>query len=143
MLSFSKHCQSIGFPLKNIRWSWAAASLNGSCILFTVWHDEIRQGGYIIYPVTARRPGQIPDKANEQLGAREARRLAEIAATDSEIHTYGIECFANKIDSPTRTRKSFDRRNLLRLCIGRDNRGFLVATILGSETVSAKAQLEH
>ena len=132
MPPLSRHCASIGFPLRNVRWSWAAASRDGARMLFTVWRDEVRHGKYIIYPVTERRPGKMLAAANDQLGAREARRLAEVAATDAGIQTYGIECVAGNTTTPKRTRKSFDRSSLLQLRIERDGRGCLVANILGS-----------
>ena len=40
--SFSGFCRSIGFPLKNMRWSWSAISNNGRSSLFTIWDNEIR-----------------------------------------------------------------------------------------------------
>ena len=140
MISFSKHCAAIGFPLKNVRWSWAATSPDGARMLFTIWQDETHSGKYIIYPVTERRPGQVPSAANDQLGAREALRLATIAAGDEKIQTFGILCVADNTTTPKRTRKSFDRENLLKLRINRDHRGFLVAEI--QDTVSLK-QIRH
>lgn len=127
--SFSKHCEAIGFPLRNIRWSWAAASSSGSKVLFTVWEDEIVDGRYVIYPVTERRPGKIPLSANDQLGAREARRLAEKAISDRQIEAYGIRCEADDIKQPSRRRACFDQAHLIRLFLEIDSRGFIIAVV--------------
>ena len=132
---FSAHCAAIGFPLRSVRWSWAARSLDGSKILFTVWQDEVSDGVYILYPVTERRPGKIPETANTQLGAREALRLAEEALGDSQISVFGILCVADNTDGLKRKRKTFDRYNLLRLRLSRDARGYLLATIGEQVTV--------
>ena len=137
MLPFSKHTASLGFPLRVVRQSWAAVSHDGARMLFTVWKDEVVEGEYIIYPVTERRPGKIPATANDQFGAKEARRLAEIAVGDARIQTYGIECIADDTTTPKRRRKSFDRSSLLELRITKNSRGYLVAKVLGTAPLNS------
>ncbi len=62
--SFSSFCESLGCPLKNIRWSWSAIAPDASRLLFTIWEDELFEGRSVLYPSSQRRPGKIPESSN-------------------------------------------------------------------------------
>ena len=82
MLSFSAHCASLGFPLKNVRWPWCAQSRDGSRVLFTIWHDELAKDRFVLFPTSEQRPGEITLAANSTLGAREIQHISKLAAND-------------------------------------------------------------
>ncbi len=131
--SFSAHCAYLGFPLRNIRWSWSAVSTDGARLLFTIWEDELINGRYVLYPTTERRPRQIDEEANKRLGAREVERLARLAIEQPTVQCFGIVCRAKDPTARVRQRKSYLEDILVPLVV-REEEGTFVA--YGKERVS-------
>jgi hypothetical protein len=42
-VSFAAHCECLGTPLKNKRWSWAALSADGKRAVFTIWSEALKR----------------------------------------------------------------------------------------------------
>jgi 5-methylcytosine-specific restriction protein A len=119
MRTFSDHCAHLGCPLTNIRWSWCAIAPDGKRAVFTLWSDEIKDRKFVLYPTSERRPHEIPESANQRLGAVEAERIATQVAENQDIAAYGILCFAKDTDVESRERETFDDRTLFRLRVER------------------------
>lgn len=124
MRSFSDHCTLLGCPLKSVRWSWSALAPNGARALFTIWDDErvpapmVRgKWKYVLFPPRYRRPGEIPDEADEKDGAREMRDIAARCVADSTIDAFGIICQAVDTSAGTRARKGFDGSTVFRVSV--------------------------
>lgn len=122
MLSFTSFCKSLGFPLKNFRWSRCALSTDGSKALFTIWEDEIGPNGrFVLFPITERRPGLIPEKANYSNGASEIKLTSQIVINNKRINSYGVICYAEDKEKMPRTRKRFNQDYLVKLEVTQEN----------------------
>lgn len=124
-VSFSAFCKSLGFPLKNVRWSWCALHESESQALFTVWDNEIEPDGstYLFWDGN--------DERRTDHGRRELKRMLD-DALDNELVVYGIKCAPTYPLTSPRKRSSFDRNVLLVLSLrreGRDIRGTILGTI--------------
>jgi 5-methylcytosine-specific restriction protein A len=125
-MSFSAFCQSIGFPLKNIMWSWAAMSDGKDRALFTIWEDEIASGEYPIWHPSYSYAGRH--------GAKERRDIA-IQVIEQDLRAYGIVCIAKDPKADVRKRIGYDSHTLLKLQIMyRDDE--IIAKIVGEVKVS-------
>ncbi|MCC6478436.1 HNH endonuclease [Sphingorhabdus sp.] len=123
--SFSGFCGSLGFPLKNIRWSWCAIGQNGTHSLFTVWDNEILPDGQ-----TYEFSNGGSDELRTDAGAREFRRILN-ETIDNDLVAYGIKCSPVYPLTIPRKRQKFDRKSLLALRIRRDGER-IVGTIVGT-----------
>jgi hypothetical protein len=130
--SFSAHCAFLGFPLRNIRWSWCATDASKTRVLFTIWEDELIHGRYVLFPTSERRPREIDDEANRRLGAREIERLARFSIENPSVKAFGIVCIAKDTTAKTRRRKTFVEDMLVPLTVTEEN-AILVA--YGTERV--------
>lgn len=115
MRSFSDFFAYLGCPMTNNRWSWSAIATDRSRILFTIWGDEVRDRKYVLYPTSSRRPGLIPEDADNRLGAEEIARLAKLAAKNPDIEAYGVLTIAKDTTASTRARATYDDRTVFRL----------------------------
>jgi len=138
MKSFSEFCESLGCPLKNIRWSWCALSANGRRAVFTLWSDEIKDRKVVLFPTTDRGPGEIPAEANLKAGAREVSEVARICERDPTVEALGILCTAQNVLASPRTRKKIDDRTVFRLRVVELD-GRLVAELVERVTVQKLA----
>lgn len=128
--SFSGFCRSIGFPLKNMRWSWCATSNDGRSSLFTIWDNEIRFDGqtYEFWDDTEVVP-------SSDHGRREILRLLN-ATIENDLIAYGVKCTPIYPLTVPRKRSSFDRHTLLALRVRREGKK-IVGTIVGTITTEA------
>lgn len=101
--------------MTNTRWSWSALSTDQSRILFTIWSDEVKDRKYVLYPTSSRRPGLIPEEADNRLGAEEIARLAKLASENPSIEAYGVLTIAKDTTAATRERATYDDRTVFRL----------------------------
>lgn len=124
-LSFSAFCESLGCPLKNIRWSWSAIAPDASRVLFTIWEDELFDGRFVLYPPADRRPGEIPEQSNCKCGAREIERIAIYAVEHPDVPAYGVICLAKDPRVRPRKRKSFDSEWLVQLRVVSEGAGYV------------------
>lgn len=125
MRSFSDLCAHLGCPLTNVRTSWCAISPDGKRAVFTLWSDEIKDRKFVLYPTAERRPREIPESADQRLGALETKRIAERVAEDQDIAAFGILCIAKDPKAETRVRKTFDDHRLFRLRVERSGEAII------------------
>ena len=123
--SFSAFCDSLGFPLRNIRWSWCAIGQNGTHSLFTIWDNEIQPDGQ-----TYEFWDGESDELRTDAGAREFRRILD-TTIDNDLGAYGIKCTPVYPLTVPRKRQTFDRKSLLALRIRREGNR-IVGTIVGT-----------
>ena len=125
-MPYSTFCKSIGFPLKNVRWSWDAISKSGDRALFTIGRDKIRSGEYSIWDPNANY--------NYKPGAKERKKIAT-EVIEKNLQAYGIVQEAKDPGVNTRTRKRYDSDTLLKLKLEfRGNQ--IVARFVGGIKVS-------
>lgn len=105
-ISFSKFCEELGAPLHNVNWSWCAIAPEKRFALFTVWEDQIVDGGYDF--TTKPRATDVRKKA----GRTELIRVLDTVIANG-FAAYGIRCRAVDYEANPRKRKSFDRDSLL------------------------------
>ena len=106
--------------MRNIRWSWCAVSADGTRAVFTVWADEVKDKMFILYPITDRRLGEIPDEANDKVGAKELHEIATFCAKDPNVEVFGVLCLAEDPNARPRVRKSFDERTVFKVRVAMD-----------------------
>lgn len=128
--TFSGFCKSIGFPLKNMRWSWSALGNDGRSSLFTIWDNEIRFDGqtYEFWDDSVAVP-------SSDHGRREILRILN-ATIENDLIAYGVKCTPIYPLTVPRKRRSFERRTLLALRVRREGKK-IIGTIVG--TISADA----
>ena len=117
MRTFSEFFAYLGCPLRNMRWSWSAVSADGHRALFTLWSDEVKNKQYVLYPVSLRRPREIPEEADSRLGAEEIARNAHYAATTQGVESFGVLTIAKDPSATTRERATYDDNTVFRLRI--------------------------
>jgi 5-methylcytosine-specific restriction enzyme A len=124
-VSFSQFCASLGFPLKNVRWSWSALAEEDRQSLFTVWDNEIEPDGqtYEFWDGTS-------DEKRTDNGAREFKRILN-ETLDKNLTAYGVKCTPVYPLTVPRKRQTFDRSKLLALKLRRDG-SKIVGTIVGT-----------
>jgi len=120
MRSFSEHCAYLGFPLRNVRWSWCAVSADRQRALFTVWTDEVKGRRFVLYPVAVRRPGPVGAAADLKAGGREVQDVANLVADGVCREAFGVLCTAADPDAIPRVRKRFAERDVFRLAVFRE-----------------------
>ena len=123
--SFSGFCSSLGFPLKNVRWSWCATNENGNQSLFTIWDNEIKEDGQ-----TYEFSNGGSDELRTDAGAREFRRILNETLSNNLL-AYGIKCTPVYPLTVPRKRRTFDRKSLLALRVRREGQR-IVGTIVGT-----------
>jgi 5-methylcytosine-specific restriction protein A len=125
-LSFSRFCESLGTPLRNMRWSWSAISSDARRAVFTVWDDLIQGDTYELW---SPRDTDI----NDRNGAIEIRKIAESAlANGAEV--LGIRCYALDPAAVPRRRRAYDEKRLLVLRIFRRGADIAVRILGDAET---------
>jgi len=121
-LSFSRFCETLGVPLRNIRWSWSAHAPARRLAMFTIWSDKIVGTRYVFWtPAYSELPKH---------GGRTELCDNFNAAADAGHTAFGIVCDAVDEDESPRQRKSFDRERLLLLHLTREG-DELVAYVQG------------
>src|SRR6266404_1858876 len=105
-IPFSVLCESIGLPLKNVRWSWSAISDPNEKAVFTIWKDKIKHNEYPIWDARS--------DYNDKPGAKETERIA-IQVIEKNFSAYGILCEAEDPTARPRKRKRYDQETLLKL----------------------------
>lgn len=123
--SFSGFCQSLGFPLKNMRWSWSALADERPQSLFTVWDNEIEPDGQ-----TYEFWDGASDEKRTDHGAREFKRILN-ETLDKNLTAYGVKCTPVYPLTVPRKRQSFDEISLLALKLRREANK-IVGTIVGT-----------
>lgn len=78
-LTFGRFCESLGCPLKNLRWSWAALSEERKRAVFTIWKDHLAHGRYVL---------STPLGSNTN-GAREITRICH-RVLEGDIEALGV-----------------------------------------------------
>ena len=136
MRSFSEFCAYLGCPLTNIRWSWSAIYPDGTRAVFTIWDDELKNGRYVLYPTTSRRPGDIPEEADHRLGADEIQRIAKRAVEEPAIESFGILSIVKDKQAVPRQRKTYDDNTVFKLKIEHVG-GEFIATTIARPTVAS------
>jgi len=106
IMPFSAFCKSIGFPLKNVMWSWAAMSDGRDKALFTIWEDQIALGEYHLWHPS--------DSYADRPGARERKQIA-IEMIERNLRAYGVVCIASDPKADPRKRIGYDPHTLLKL----------------------------
>lgn len=134
MRTFSDFCAYLGCPLSNSRWSWSAISRDERRAIFTIWGDEVKNRSYVLYPPSQRRPREIPDEADNRLGAEEIKRIAMKAILDPSIECFGILSIAKDPLAETRERASYDDTTVFRLRL-EDIEGEYIAHLIERPTV--------
>ena len=129
MRAFSEHCAYLGFPLKNVRWSWSAASTDGRRTLFTIWADEVKNRRFVLYPVAVRRPGPVGEAADLKAGGREVHDIAARAADVEDVAAYGILCTAEDPAAVPRVRKHFDEATVFKLRVFREGESIIAELV--------------
>jgi hypothetical protein len=129
MRAFSEHCAYLGFPLRNVRWSWAAASRDKRHCLFTIWSDEVHGRRFVLSPIGVRRPGPVGNAADLKAGGKEVAEIAALAADDPSVAAFGVLCIAADPAAVPRVRKSYDDATVFWLRVFRDE-GSIVAELV-------------
>lgn len=124
-VKFSKFCEKLGFPLRNVRWSWCALNEARRQALFTVWENELD---------AARSTYTFWDEATDgnrtDHGAREIKRALDRSLSDG-LSVIGVRCFPAHPLTVPRIRESFDQQSLLVLQIKKE-RSKIIGTIVGT-----------
>jgi hypothetical protein len=120
MTSLSDYCADLGCPLKNVRCSWCAVSEDRTRAVFTVWADEVKDRKFVLFPITDRRLGEIPDDANQKTGARELLEVASYCGDNPEVEVFGVLCVAEDPNARPRVRKHFDDETVFKVRVVSD-----------------------
>lgn len=134
--TFSAFCESLGAPLYNVRWSWAAYSSSNCRSVFTLWEDELIDGRYVFLSPA--------DLALPKHGGRTELRQIFDQTLETGALAIGIKCTAKDVMQRPRTRLRFDSRQLLLLKLVRENEervayqaGYCSPALLEPKTQSA------
>jgi hypothetical protein len=125
--SFTDFCASIGCKLTNFRWSWCALSPDRKRAVFTTWSHGWTDGVYDL-----AHHGAVEEGYDDRRGYVEAVEIANLCADGKVAEVYGIRCFAKQPLTTPRVRESFDKNELLRLTVWRDDNGRVLARIVGT-----------
>lgn len=126
-LSFSKHCERLGAPLKNIADRWCGLSEEKRRAVFTVWSDRFSAGRYVFW-------NDSESPKDSRIGARELHETI-LAVMTNGYDAYGILCDAVDPTAGTRTRGYFQEDTVLVLRFVKEAPG-LVAYVQGEVAVS-------
>ncbi len=122
-MSFSGLALELGCPLRVVRQSWSAIAPNGERAIFTIWADQLIDGRCILWPT-----GHY--SYMKRFGAKELHRILLRTLSEPNIETLGIRCEARDRDADTRSRKNYDKQDILLLSITRQAEG-IVANVVG------------
>lgn len=129
MRAFSEHCEYLGCPLKNVRWSWAAISPDRRRALFTIWADEVKNRRFVLAPIAIRRPGPVGEAADLKTGGKEVHEIAAHAADAANVAAFGVLCTAADPMAVPRIRKHFDERTVFKLRVFRDGESIVAELV--------------
>lgn len=126
-LSFSKHCERLGAPLKNPADRWCGLSEANRRAVFTIWSDKLSTGRYVFW-----NDSESPD--DPRIGARELHETIQ-AVMANGYDAYGVLCDAVDPAADTRKRGYFQEDTVLILRFVKEAPG-LVAYVQGEVYVS-------
>jgi len=139
MTSLSDYCADLGCPLKNVRWSWCALSDDRRRAVFTVWADEVKDRTFVLFPITERRLGEIPEEANQKAGAKEVLEIASYCAGNPQVEVFGVLCVAEDPAARPRVRKHFDHETVFKVSVVSDGER-IVAHLIGRMPIESVAR---
>lgn len=126
-LSFSKHCERLGAPLKNVADRWCGLSEAKRRAVFTIWSDKLSAGRYVFW-----NDSVSPD--DPRIGARELHETIQSVMSNG-YDAYGVLCDAVDPAADTRKRGYFQEDSVLILRFAKEAPG-LVAYVQGEASVS-------
>jgi 5-methylcytosine-specific restriction protein A len=126
-LSFSKHCERLGAPLKNVADRWCGLSEAQRRAVFTIWSDKLTTGRYVFW-----NDSESPD--DPRIGARELHETIQTVMANG-YDAYGVLCDAVDPAADTRKRGYFQEDTVLILRFAKEAPG-LVAYVQGEAPVS-------
>ena len=125
--TFSGIWDSLGAPVKNVRWSWCALSPDGKRAVFTVWQDHFDGRRY---PIVYHEDRRKNDNANRP-GWPEITDIVEHCLANPDTEALGVLCKAKDPEADPREREWVEGNELLELRIERDQDGVPWAHIIG------------
>lgn len=125
--TFSGICESLGAPVKSVRWSWCALSSDGKRAVFTLWQDAC-QGRR--YPIVYHGDRRKSDNANRP-GWTGLTDVVEHCLANPDTEALGVLCKAKDPAADPREREWVEGNELLVLRIERDQHGVPWAQIAG------------